>query len=66
MAKTDILLMALGLIIVFKLVKEIAYIRLYAFIIGLKAQGKLVPENDPAGIADKTAAELKKNSSRWI
>jgi len=66
MTRTDIILTALGLIIVFKLVKEIAYIRLYAFIIGLKAQGKLIPGNDPNGIAEKTEAELKKNASRWI
>lgn len=66
MTKTEFILAAIGLIIIFKLIKEIAYIRLYAFIIGLKAEGKLIPGNDPAGIAERAAADLEKNSSRWI
>lgn len=43
MTKTELMFVALAAVIIFKLVKEIAYIRLYAFIIGLKAQGKFNP-----------------------
>ncbi len=66
MNKTDIILIAIGIILLFKLIKEIFYIKLYSFIIRLKAEGKLIPENDPKGIADKAEEDLKKNTSRWL
>lgn len=66
MTKTDILLIAIGVILLFKLIKEIAYIRLYAFIIRLKADGKLKPESDPYQVVEKAEADLKKNASRYI
>lgn len=66
MTKTDIILIAIGVILLFKLIKEIAYIRLYAFIIRLKADGKLKPVSDPYQVAEKAEADLKKNSSKFI
>jgi hypothetical protein len=66
MDKTEIILLGVGILLLFKLVKELAYIKMYAFIIRLKAEGKLIPENDPNGVADKAEADLKKNASKYF
>ena len=66
MTKTDILLLGVFVFLLFKLIKEIAYIKLYAFIIHLKAEGKLTPEKDLYKVAEKAEADLKKNASKYF
>ena len=66
MTKTEIILLGVGILMLFKLIKELMYIRLYSFIISLQAEGKLIPENDPNGLAKKAEEDLKKNSSKYI
>ncbi|MDX2172573.1 MAG: hypothetical protein SFY56_05590 [Bacteroidota bacterium] len=66
MTKTEIILLIIAAFLLFKLIKELAYIRLYAFMLRLKAEGKLVPENDPNGIVDNMEKELKKNSNKYF
>lgn len=66
MDKIEIVLLGVGILLFFKLIKELAYIKMYAFIIRLKAEGKLVTENDPNGVAGKVEADLKKNASKYF
>lgn len=66
MTKTEIILLIIAVLLLFKLIKELAYIKLYAFMLRLKAEGKLVPENDPNGIVDNMESELKKNSNKYF
>lgn len=66
MTKTEIILVIIAVLLLFKLIKELAYIKLYAFMLRLKAEGKLVPENDPKGIVERTEIELKKNSTNYF
>jgi hypothetical protein len=66
MTKTEIILLIIAVLLLFKLIKELAYIRLYAFMLRLKAEGKLIPENDPNGLVEKTEKELKKNSNKYF
>ncbi len=66
MSSTTILIGILAVIVLFKLIKEMMYIRLYAFIIRLQSEGKLMKDSDPHGIADKVKNDLKNNSSKYI
>lgn len=52
--------------LLFRLVKEIAYIKMYAFIIKLQAEGKLKPENDPNNEAIIAKKQLEKNATKWL
>jgi hypothetical protein len=66
MTKPEIILLIIAVLLLFKLIKELAYIKLYAFMLRLKAEGKLVPENDPNGIVERTELDLKKNSNKYF
>ncbi|MDI9339531.1 MAG: hypothetical protein QM534_03085 [Sediminibacterium sp.] len=66
MGKIEILLIGAFILLLFKLIKELAYISLYSFILKLQSEGKLVPENDPYGVVKKTEENLKKNASKYF
>jgi len=66
MEKTEIFLTVLAILLLFKLVKELMYIRLYSFIIKLQSEGKLIPENDPNGVAESIKKRLEKNRSKFF
>jgi hypothetical protein len=66
LSKTEIALGILFAFFLFKIIKEISYILLYAFIIKLKSEGKLIPENDPLKLAEKVEKQLKENSTKFI
>ncbi len=66
MTKLDLILIGVATLLLFKLIKEMMYIRLYAFIIKLQAEGKLTGESDPHGVAKKAEEDLKKNQSRYF
>lgn len=66
MSKLEYILIGVGIIMVFKLIKEMMYIRLYAFILKLQSEGKLEPESDPKGIAKKIKDELYTNRSKYF
>jgi len=66
MTKLDIILLAIAIYMVFKLIKEMMYIRLYAFMLRLQANGKLRPDDDPNGVVKQTKIQLKKNQSKYF
>lgn len=66
MTKLDVILIAAAILLLFKVIKEMMYIRLYAFILKLQADGKLTPESDPYGVAKKAEQDLKKNTSKYF
>lgn len=66
MGKIEILLIGAAILLLFKLIKELAYISLYSFMLKLQSEGKLVPENDPYGVVKKTEENLKKNASKYF
>ena len=66
LTKSDFILIVIGIYLFFRLFKELAWIKLYSFIIKLKAEGKLIPENDPANISTKTYEKLLKQQSRFL
>lgn len=66
MGKIEILLIGAFILLLFKLIKELAYISLYSFILKLQSEGKLIPENDPYGVVKKTEENLKKNASKYF
>lgn len=66
MGKIEILLIGAAVLLLFKLIKELAYISLYSFMLKLQSEGKLVPENDPYGVVKKTEENLKKNASKYF
>lgn len=66
MTKLEIILLIIAALLLFKFIKELAYVRLYAFMLKLKSEGKLVPENDPNGVVDNMENELNKNSNKYF
>ena len=62
----ELIMGAVALYLIFRLVREVAYIRLYSLVLKLKADGKLRPENDPRGIADRAEADLAKRAVKWF
>lgn len=66
LSKTEIILSVIVLYLFFRVVKELAWIRLYTFILKLKADGKLLPENDPKNIEEKSYNELLKQTKSII
>mgnify|MGYP000901238982 CR=1 FL=1 len=66
MTKLDIILIAIAVYMVFKLIKEMMYIRLYAFMLRLQADGKLLPDSDPNGVVKQTEIQLKKSQSKYF
>ena len=66
LSKTEIVLLVIAVYLFFRVVKELAWIRLYAFILKLKADGKLIPENDPNNIEGKSYNELLKQTKSII
>jgi hypothetical protein len=66
MTKLDLILLAAAILLLFKLIKEMMYIRLYAFIIKLQGDGKLLEGADPKGLSKKAAEELHKNRSKYF
>ncbi|MCA6436512.1 MAG: hypothetical protein IM600_04950 [Bacteroidetes bacterium] len=52
--------------LLFRLVKEIAYIKMYVFILKLQAEGKLTPEKDPNNEAIIAKNQLEKNATKWL
>jgi len=64
--KTDIALFILAGYLLFRAIKELAWIRLYSFIIKLKADGKLIPENDPNNVQKKMYEKLLKETKSII
>jgi hypothetical protein len=60
MTKTEIVLICVAVYLFFRLLKEFAYIKLYVFILKLQSEGKLLPDSDPHGVAEKTKNDLKK------
>lgn len=61
-SKTEIFLLILIGYLFFRVVRELALIRLHAFIIKLKAEGKLRNENDPNNIEEKSYNEVLKHA----
>ena len=66
LTKTEVVLLVLAAYLFFRMVKELAWIRLYAFVVKLKAEGKLRPENDPNNMQGKTYSELLKQTKSII
>jgi hypothetical protein len=64
--KTEVVLFVLVAYLFFRMVKELAWIRLYAFVVKLKADGKLIQENDPNNMEGKTYNELLKQTKSII
>ncbi len=62
----EIKLLVVIVILTIKIFKQLEYIRLYTLILMFYEEGKLIPENDPKGLADKAAKELKKNALRYF
>lgn len=61
MTKLDIILLAIAINMVFKLIKEMMYLRLCAFMLKLQADGKLQPDSDHNDVVKQTEIQLKKN-----
>ena len=62
LGKTGIILLLLFAYLFYRLVKELAWIWVYTLIIKLKAEGKLIPENDPNNIESKIYNEVIKQT----
>lgn len=49
--------------LLFRIVRELMYIKLYAFIIRLQSEGKLGAASDPAGISKSVKQLMERNST---
>jgi hypothetical protein len=61
----NILLIVLAIMAI-KIIKELEYIRLYTLMFKFNKEEKLIPENDPKGLADEIAHDLKKSKFKYL
>jgi hypothetical protein len=67
LTKTDYVLIILALYLFVRIFKELAWIKLYSFVLKLKVEGKLNEENESSTkIVEKVHAKLLKNRTKLI
>jgi hypothetical protein len=67
LTKTDYVLIILALYLFVRIFKELAWIKLYSFVLKLKVEGKLNEENESlTKIVEKVHAKLLKNRTKLI